>query len=123
MIVIGLITVALILGLYGNNSFKANNLGASAFLGIEDTNLNTSSSGIYTPVLNTNYTVSAFRTSNTRSITTTSSGPATTTETYYYTTTEPSLPDESGYYPIQGYVPVGCENGTDYSTVTNEPCG
>lgn len=115
IIVIGLITVALILGLYGNRSFKTSDLGASAFLGIEDTNLNTGSSGVYTPVLNTNYTVSAFRTSNTRSITTTSSEP-TTTRTYYYT-------DYQTNGDVQGYVPVGCENGTDYSTVTNEPCG
>ena len=123
MIIIGVVIAALIIPLYGNRALRTNNLGASAYLGFEDTNLNfTGSSDLYIPVMNTNYPVSAFRTSNTRTITTTSDVPS-TTQTYYYTTDQPSLPDESGYYGVQGYTPPGCENGTDYSTITNEPCG
>ena len=123
MIIIGVVIAALIIPLYGNRALRTSNLGASAYLGFEDTNLNfPGSSDLYIPVMNTNYPVSAFRTSNTRTITTTSDVPS-TTQTYYYTTDQPSLPDESGYYGVQGYTPPGCENGTDYSTTTNEPCG
>ncbi len=121
MIIIGLITVALIIPLYGNGSLRTSNLGATAYLGTDIVNTNLSfpgNSGTYIPNLNTNYQVSAFRTSNTQTITTTSSVP-TTTQTYYYTTYD----NQTTTSGDQGYVPPGCEGGTDYSTTTNEPCG
>ena len=48
--------------------------------------------------------------------------------TYYTYTTSSYTPDETGYnggyyYGDQGYVPPGCESGTDYSLTTGEPCG
>lgn len=127
MIIIGVVIVALIIPLYGNGSLRMSNLGATAYLGTEniDQGLFRNSRGVYIPVLNTNYPVSAYRTSNTRTITTTSETPS-TTQTYYYTTYDngQSLPDESGYYEVNyGYTPPGCESGTDYSLTTGEPCG
>lgn len=47
----------------------------------------------------------------------------TTQTTYYTTTTEQSYSDNYYYQDIQGYIPPGCESGTDYSITTGEPCG
>ncbi len=56
-----------------------------------------------------------------------SSTPRTTTTKYYYY----SYPQQDSYYDDtyygdtadQGYVPSGCESGTDYSLTTGEACG
>ena len=125
MIIIGVVIVALIIPLYPNSGLRGNNLGASVYdsFGNVGDNISLRNSGVYVPALNTNYSVSAYRTSNTRTITTTSETPS-ATQTYYYTSyDQPSLPDESGYYGVQGYTPPGCESGTDYSLTTGEPCG
>ncbi len=122
MIIIGVVIALMIIPLYPKSYIGTRNLGASAFDGFVSTNQNNANLGIY---MNTNYSVGAFRTSNTRTITETSSAP-TTTKTYYYTTYDnANLPDESGYYGSggYGYVPAGCESGTDYSLTTGEPCG
>lgn len=38
---------------------------------------------------------------------------------YYYTTESADTYNDT----VEGYVPAGCEGGTDYSTITGEPCG
>jgi hypothetical protein len=134
MIIIGVITVGLLLPLYRGSvvprySYYNNNLSSgllqansySAYSG--DIVPNIKSSGVYIPVINTNYPVSAFRTSSTNTSYTTvypSSTPTTKTYYYYSTNTNSQNYDTSS---DQGYVPAGCEGGTDYSTTTNEPCG
>ena len=117
MIIIGVVIALMIIPLYPKSYISSRGLGANAFDSVVSTNQNNANLGIY---MNTNYSVGAFRTSNTRTITETSSAP-TTTKTYYYTTYDNTadLQDETGY----GYVPAGCESGTDYSLTTGEPCG
>jgi hypothetical protein len=121
MIIIGVVIALMIIPLYPKSYISSRNLGANVFDSVVSTNQNNANLGIY---MNTNYGVSAFRTSNTRTITETSSAPTTTTKTYYYSTYDntASLPDETGYYGGD-YVPAGCESGTDYSLTTGEPCG
>jgi hypothetical protein len=121
MIIIGVVIALMIIPLYPKSYVTTRNLRASAFDSVVSTNQNNANLGIY---MNTNYNVSDFRTSNTRTITETSSVP-TSTKTYYYSTYEntTSLPDETGYGSYYGYVPAGCESGTDYSLTTGEPCG
>ncbi len=121
MIILGVVIALMIVPLYPKSYVGTRSLGANAFDSF-GTNQNNANLGIY---MNTNYGVSDFRTSNTRTITETNSVP-TTNKTYYYTTYEntPNLPDETGYgYYGEGYVPAGCESGVDYSLTTGEPCG
>ena len=117
MVIIGIIIALMIIPLYPKNYISTSNLGATAFIDNNGSTSNNANLGIY---MNTSYPVSAFRTSNTRTITET-----TPTNTYYYTTYQntSSLPNELGYYGTEGYVPPGCESGTDYSLTTGEPCG
>lgn len=114
MIIVGVVIVLMIIPLYPKSYISTRNLGATAFINNEEAIFENNAVGIN---LNTNYPVSAFRTSNTRTITSTTEVPTTTTETYYYTTYE------SNDLDYQGYVPSGCESGTDYSLTTGEPCG
>ena len=130
MIIIGVITIALIASGYRTTapySYSYNNgaqLQASAY---SDTpyyyQTNTpriitlgTRSQAYVPVITRTYTTP----------TTVYTTPSQSTQ-YTYTTSS-YLPDETGYnggyyYDNQGYVPPGCEGGTDYSTTTFEPCG
>jgi hypothetical protein len=138
MIIIGVVTIGLLLPLYrssvyrysyvnnNNSSFPTNLLQANSYSSYSgDIAPSINSSGVYIPTINTNYPVSAFRTSATRSVyTETPLTPRTTTRTYYYTSNTNSQNNGTSYYNNDGgYVPAGCEGGTDYSTTTNEPCG
>ena len=120
ILIVGVVLALMIIPLYPKAYIGTRSLGASVFDSF-GTNTNNSNLGIS---MNTNYGVSNFITSNTRTITETSSMP-TTNKNYYYTTYDnaPSLPDENGYGSYGGYVPAGCESGTDYSLTTGEPCG
>ena len=118
MIIIGVITIGLLLGQrYGGAmaSYSFNNpLSATAFQDNQYYYPNT-----YYPSYNTTST-----TYRTVPAPTTLGRSYTTTQ--YYTTygdigTDGAYDDNSSI--IQGYVPAGCEGGTDYSTITNEPCG
>jgi hypothetical protein len=133
MIIIGVVTIGLLLPLYRGSisrySYYNNNLSSdllqansySAYSGDVVPNINYSD--VYIPVINTNYPVSAFRTSATRSVYN-AIAPKTTTKTYYYTSNTNSQNYDTSYYNgDQGYVPAGCESGTDYSLATGEPCG
>ncbi len=127
MIIIGVITIAVIVtgrnGGLSYSAFTGQTLQANSYIQTTTPALVTGtqySSGVYIPNLQTNYPVSAFRTSNTSTITTTSTTPS--TNTYYYTTTSTGQ-DYTNYNNAQGYVPAGCESGTDYSLTTGEPCG
>ncbi len=135
MIIIGVITIGLLLSQrqvvssysYGNN-FGASAYDAGSYGTTNNLDLSISRPGVYVPYLRTNYTVSPYRTSNTRTTTTSYTVPSNNSYSYYSTSSY-QLPDESGYNGSyygsgdQGYVPPGCESGTDYSTTTNEPCG
>ncbi len=127
MIIIAIITILVILtrasgGYYSYSTLPGSVYQANVYDGLNNQKLVVRNSGVYVPSLYTNYQVTPFRTSTTRSIRTTTLEPS---NTYYYTTyqSSPSLPDESGYYGADGYVPAGCEGGTDYSVTTGEPCG
>ncbi len=140
MLVIGIITIGLIISRYpaattagytysyGNN-INGGTLGATAYnadySGAPTSSfLNLGSRQPYQPVINRSYYPEYYYGTSA----TTYTQPSTKSYYYYYyntpgtTTTTTSYND--GYYGTdQGYVPAGCENGTDYSTTTNEPCG
>ncbi len=42
---------------------------------------------------------------------------------YYYYSSESTSSTSDSYDYSGGYVPAGCEGGTDYSTVDGQPCG
>lgn len=134
MIIIGVITIGLLLSQrqtvssysYGNN-FGASAYDSGSYGTTNNLDLSIGRSGVYVPYLRTNYTVSPYRTSNTRTTTTSYTVPS--NNSYSYTTSY-QVPDETGYNGsyygntnYQGYVPPGCESGTDYSLTTGEPCG
>lgn len=123
MILIGVITIFVILSQNKNISFTTrgynfgNSLGATAYPLYDGNNDDTYwyRTDIDT---RTTYTDEVYRT------------PSTTTTTYYYEypTSVPATYynpySNTGYqYQDQGYVPRGCESGTDYSTVDGQPCG
>jgi hypothetical protein len=122
MVLIGLVIVLMIVPLYPKNYIDTRNFRATAFTDAQPISLTNRTRGIN---LYTNYQITAFRTSNTRTITETSSTPTSTnTKTYYYTSQDSAMSDQSEYYNTDyTYVPVGCESGTDYSLTTGEPCG
>lgn len=122
IVVVGVIIALMIIPLYPKSgvSFSNRNLGATAYY--TDDSFLPSLNNRYMH-LTTNYPVSAFRTSNTRTITT-DSYTIPTTQSYTYTTyqTEGDYSTTTSYNN-QGYIPAGCESGTDYSLTTGEPCG
>lgn len=137
MIIIGVITIGLLIPRYGSratpysysygNTFNPNTLSATAYnadySGAQTNSfLNFGSRQPYQPVINRNYYPDSYYP------TTTYTQPSTKSYYYYYSTPGTSTTTTSytdGYYygGVQGYVPPGCEGGTDYSTTTNEPCG
>lgn len=130
MIIIGVITIALLIPLQSaprNSSINNSSLGANAYnadySGSESNSIFGTSSSKYPyqpviirsyPTSNTTYSGSTDSYTYTTTTTTTTSG-QNPNNTYYY--------GSSGYNSYQGYVPAGCENGTDYSLTTEEPCG
>lgn len=136
MIVIGFITILVILS--QNKSLPLNttgynlrnSLGASVYPAYDYSNYDYTNTGNYTKRSDYWYRSNSNTTSTTSTYSIPSTPTTSTTTTYYYeypTTTASTYYDQynnNGYsYQPQGYVPVGCENGTDYSTVTNQPCG
>jgi hypothetical protein len=136
MIIIGIITIGLIISryptstgrytyTYGNN-VNGSTLGATAYnadYSGAPTNsfLNFGSRQPYQAVVNRSYYPDYY-------YPTTYTQPSTKSYYYYYSnpgtsTTTTSYTDGYYYGDVQGYVPPGCEGGTDYSTITNEPCG
>lgn len=125
MVIIGIITVALIIPLYNNrvtsgvsydSSYSANDLGADVYNATysgSPTNsiLNINRRYPYIPVIQTSYPINTSYQYQYQTVPTT---PTYKTYTYYTTTSNTDY---------GGYVPAGCEGGTDYSTTTGEPCG
>ena len=128
----GAITIALLIPRYTGRTLSSNysydngsrinvsNLGATAYnadySGAQTNSfLNFGSRQPYQAVITKSYNPSSY-----------SGSPSTygssSDSDYYYTTETPSY-TTTNYNDVQGYVPPGCENGTDYSTTTNEPCG
>ena len=128
MVILGVITIGLLISqrqrAFSYSYPTYNNLGASAYdSGSYSYGTVTNTGGVYLPDIHTSYPLTGYRFNTTTS---TSTYTTPTTKTYYYTT-EGQLPDESGYNSTytydQGYVPAGCESGTDYSLTTGEACG
>lgn len=122
-IIIGLVTIGLLLSGYPVGGYSYNygttvnggSLAASAYNVDYSGSPRTTLLGVrnnypYVPVITKSYYPNT-------SYTTPSS------YNYYYSTTGGQSYTSSSYDTYGGYVPVGCEGGTDYSTVTNEPCG
>lgn len=116
MIIIGAIIALMIVPLYPDSpsGFSNRNLGATAFFGSSDSN--------YSPYLNTNYPVTAFRTSATDTVVTTQTVPQTTSYTTY-TYSYPETTTDTYYYNNNNvYDSYGCKVGSNYSVTTGMPC-
>lgn len=134
MIIIGVVIALMIVPLYNNRAISgvsytydnsyASNLGATAYnanySGTPTNSLITLGRRYpYVPVIQTSYPTGYQYQYQAVPVT-----PTYKTYTYYTTTTTPSTTSyDSSYNTYGGYVPAGCEGGTDYSTTTNEPCG
>lgn len=113
--------ILFIIPLYGNQRlFRASSLGATAYTNYSDNNsiipMRKRSNTLYIPSLNTNYSVTPYQYST---LETTLYTTPNTTNSYYYETYE----EDTNYQYTNGYIPSGCESGTDYSITTGEPCG
>lgn len=120
MIIIGAIIAIMIVPLYPNKVgvFNTRNLGATAYI---DNNNYAYTGGAY---LNTNYPVTAFRTSATDTVTTTQVVPQTTSYTTY-TYSYPETTTQNYPYGNDGisvYDSYGCKAGANYSVTTGQPC-
>lgn len=133
MVIIGVVIALMIVPLYNNrvasgvsysyDSSYGASLGADAYNATysgSPTNsiLNLGGRYPYVPIIQTSYPISNYQYQ--------AVSPTPTYKTYTYYTTTGSTNTSGSYYGDTsgyGYTPPGCENGTDYSTTTNEPCG
>lgn len=130
MIVIGLITILVIISQNKNLSLNTtgynlrSSLGASVYPAYNYTN-----TGNYVQQDDYWYRSNSNTTSTTYKYDIPVTPTTTTTTKYYYYSYPQGQTYTNDYYDYyggtnyQGYVPRGCESGTDYSTVDGQPCG